>query len=221
MKRRRFLAAFGGVAAAPWLIAARSRDHYLFRRARFFDHGGYVSMSMGFPELLRASDRDAMAWVDSGFETVLRYRIIVVDRKARREVEQRVHLVTLRFDFLQGDRYEVKARQGGRTLFRRYYDERRAAVDAATHLARVPIADTSRLVRGGPGGPSYSVAVVAQRNPLGPDEQGPGADPAVARAQDRDVQWFGRLVGFLVGEVPEAEVTVRLRTQPFYLEARR
>ncbi len=220
MRRRGFLRVCGGGAAVALLAGARGAEPFLFRRARFYDHGSYVSVSVGFPELLRATDRDAMAWLDSGFETVLRYECVLLEHGTHREVARRVHEVTIRYDFLQGNRYEVRARQGGRTLFRRHYSDRARAVRAATRLSKVPIARAADLVRGGPDGPAYVAAIVAQRNPLEPSTQGPGADPAVARAQDRDVRWFGRLVGFLVGEVPEAEVTVRVRTQPFYLEVR-
>ena len=220
MRRRGFLRLLGSAAAVPLLTAARGAEPFLFRRARFYDHGSYVSVSIAFPELLRASDRAAMAWLDSGFETVLRYEFVVLEYGTHREVARRVHEVTIRYDFLQGNRYEVRARQGGRTLSRRHFSDRAAAVRAATRLARVPIARAKDLVRGGADGPAYLVAIVAQRNPLEPSVHGPGADPAVSRAQDRDVRWFGRLVGFLVGEVPEAEVTVRVRTQPFYLEVR-
>jgi len=220
VRRRTFLRAAAGAAVVTVAAGAKPPEHFLFRRARFFDHGRYVSVSVAFPELLRASDRDAMAWLDSGFETVLRYRFLVLEHGTRREVARATHTVTIRYDFLRGDTYEVRARTDRRTLFRRNYATRAEAIAAATKLVQWPVVDTRRLVRGGPHGPAYVVAIVAQRNPLDPTSEGPAADPSVARAQPRDVQWFGRLVGFLVGEIPEAEVTVRVRTQPFYLEAR-
>ncbi len=216
MRRRAFL------ILASWVVLAGAArpEATLLRRARFYDHGDRVTMDLALPELLRPWDREAMAWLDSGFETLLVYDVALFEHGTNRLVERHRDLVKLRYDYMGGARYELKRYRDGRFVRRRTYERPREAVRAAVRLRRTTVADAGKLTRAGARGPSYYVTVVAQRNPIDDAVGAVGPDPSVGRGQGRDVQWFQRLVHFLAGELPTAEVSLRVRTQPFYLEVR-
>ncbi len=216
MRRRAFLL----LATVAALGAGVRPDATLLRRARFYDHGDRVTMDLALPDLLRPWDREAMAWLDSGFETLLVYDIALFETGSNRLVERHRDLVKLRYDYMGGAQYELKAYRDGRFVRRRTYTRPREAVRAAVRLRRVTVAATANLARAGARGPSYYVTVVAQRNPIEDPAGAIEPDPSTGRGQGRDVQWFQRLVHFLAGELPTAEVALRVRTQPFYLEVR-
>jgi hypothetical protein len=193
-------------------------DTLLLRRARFEEVGAAVMVTVAFPELLRARDREAMASLDSGFETTLVYDLMLHEHGTNRVLEQHRRVVKVRYDYLNR-RYEVTTRDDGGTRARRFFKRRSDAAAAAVELRRMRVGRTEGLGRG-EAGPFYYVTVLGQRNPLTPTQGEPGLDPGTGRAQGRDTRWFRRFVNFLAGELPEAEETVRFRTQPFYLRSR-
>ena len=214
MRRRALLAGMASLS----LVSAMRPDTLLLRRARFEEVGAAIMVTVAFPELLRTRDREAMASLDSGFETTLVYDLILHEYGTNRVLEQHRRVVKVRYDYLNR-RYEVTTRDDGGARARRYFPRRADAVEAAMSLRRMRVGRTEGLGRG-EDGPFYYVTVLGQRNPLAPAQIDTGLDPGTGRAQGRDTRWFSRFVNFLAGELPEAEETVRFRTQPFYLRAR-
>jgi len=209
VKRRRCLAA---IVALP-LVAMARPDTLPLRRAVFEEVGTSVVMTLSLPTLFRRYDKDALESIDSGFDTSLHFTIKLWQHGTRRLVGTRELLVRIRRDPWK-QRYVVSARENG-AWTKRTFTERDAAVAAAVRLDRVEVGSASALERG-EGGPYYFVTVFAQRNPLEP----PADFASSTAAAGRDLEWFGRLVDVLAGERAEAEETVQLRTNPFYLVAR-
>ena len=215
MRRRAFLVA---LACAPLLGFVKPED-LPRKRAVFEEVGTSLRMSIGLPKLLRKHDREAMASIDSGFDTTIEYTIRLwqhLGRGNRRLVETRELVVKIRRDPWK-KRYVVSAGDE-RGWTRRYFEERDAAILAAVKLERVRIASVGKLERGDDRA-SYFVEILALRNPL--RKRGPGGgDAASGRGQGRDLEWFGRLVENLAGERPRAEEIVHVRTNLFYLVPR-
>ena len=216
MKRRMFLLA----AASLGLTAASRPDKLLHRRARFEEVGDAAMMTVEFPELLRRRNREAMAAVDSGFETTLVYDLVLYEYRTNTVIEQHRRIVKIRYDYMNL-RYEVTTRDDGGNRARRWFTRRSRAVAAAVKLGRVKVGRVRDLTRGDPkDGPFYYVTIKGQRNPLAPITSAGGLDPGTGRGQGRDTRWFNRFVNFLAQELPDAEATVRYRTQPFFLVKR-
>ncbi len=218
MRRRAFLWALASLI----LTAAARPDTLLLRRARFEEVGNSAMMTIEFPELLRLRDRETIPSVDSGFETTLIFDLVLYEHGSNSGLEWHRRIVKIRYDYMN-QRYEVTTRDDGGNRARRFFKRRSRAVAAATRLTRMKVGRSANLARGS-GGPYYYVTIRGQRNPLDPTEPsaglGSGLDPGTGRAQGRDTRWFSRFVNFLATELPEAEATVRYRTQPFYLVER-
>ncbi len=209
MKRRALLQ---GLVVAPIVGFARP-DTLIQRKATFEEVGNSVLMTVSLPMLFRRTDRDALSSIDSGFDTTLHFTLKVWQKGKNRLVDTRELLVVIRFDPWK-KRYVVRTRESG-VWSKRTFTERDAAIAGAVKLDRVRVAAANQLERG-ESGPYYFVEIIAQRNPLDPPEDFAGS----TRAQGRDLEWFGRLVDVLAGERAEAEETVHLRTNLFFLEAR-
>lgn len=209
MRRRAYLR---GLVALPLLGFARP-DTLPMRRATFEEVGSSVLMTLSLPPLFRRYDRDALDSIDSGFDTTLHFTVKLWQHGSRRLIDTREVLVRIRRDPWK-KRYVVSTREGG-TWSKRTFAERDPAIAAAVKLDRVKVAATSALERGA-GGPYYFVTVLAQRNPLAP----PADFASSTSAAGRDLEWFGRLVDVLAGERAEAEETMHIRTNPFYLVPR-
>ncbi len=212
--RRRSLLRMG--VGAGLLVGLRSgaaiagpRDAPLLRKASFSERSGGVVMDMRLPELLRASDADAMASLDSGFATRLVYYVAVFRYGARRPVAARRREVRIHFD-PWNERYVVETIDDGRPSRRRDFDTREQAIRAAVHL-RIRVALASDLERG--QGKVYYVRVSAQRNPLDDDSAGRSG----GRSRSRDVDVFGRWVSIFVRARLRAEVEREFRSPNFYL----
>lgn len=202
------------------LTAGVRPDTLLLRRAKFEEVGDAAMMTVEFPELLRTRDREAMASVDSGFETTLVYDVVLHEHGTNAVVVQHRRIVKIRYDYMNR-RYEVTTRDDGGSRARRWFTRRSRAVAAAVKLDRIKVGRSRDLARGDPRqGPFYFVTVTGQRNPLDPTGGDAGLDPGAGRGQGRDTRWFSRFVNFLARELPSAEATVRYRTQPFYLVKR-
>jgi hypothetical protein len=209
VKRRTFMR---GVVGVPVLAFARP-DTLPIRRATFEEVGSSVLVTVTLPTLFRRYDREALASIDSGFDTTIHYQLKVWQVGTRELIGTQEVLVKIRRDPWK-KRYVVSTRDtGGWT--KRSFVNRDEAVAAAVKLDRVRIASVGDLERGA-AGPYYFVEVLALRNPIGQV----GGDAASGRAQGRDLEWFGRLVEVLAGERAEAEEIVHLRTNWFYLEDR-
>jgi len=201
-----------GLVAAPVLAFARP-DTLPIRRAVFEEVGTSVLMTLSLPTLFRRYDKDALDSIDSGFDTTLHFTIKLWQHGSRRLVDTRELVVRIRRDPWK-KRYVVSTREDG-AWTKRLFTERDAAVAAAVKLDRVKVAAAADLERG-EDGPYYFVTVLALRNPLLPEADFAGS----TSAQGRDLEWFGRLVDVLAGERAEAEETVNVRTNPFYLVPR-
>lgn len=207
MRRRAYLRA---LLALPLLGFARPNT--LPRLVAAFEEvGNSVLMTLSLPTLFRRYDKDALDSIDSGFDTTLHFTVKVWQYgKGQRLIDTREVLVRLRRDPWK-KRYVVSTRENGEWTKRTFAD-RDAAVAAAIKLDRVRIANVNALERG-EDAPYYFATVFAQRNPLEP-----ASDFASATgAPGRDLEWFGRLVDVLAGERAEAEETVHVRTNRFYL----
>ncbi|MFO0632517.1 MAG: DUF4390 domain-containing protein [Nannocystaceae bacterium] len=209
MKRRTFV---HGALALPLGFYARPETLPL-KRASFEEVGSAVLMSLSLPALFRRYDREALESIDSGFDTTLQFTIKLWQHGSRKLIETREVLVRIRRDPWKR-RYVVSTREDG-VWTKRVFTERDAAVAAAVKLDRVRVAAVTSLERG-EDGPYYFATVLALRNPLSPAADFGGA----TGAQGRDLEWFGRLVDVLAGERAEAEESVHVRTNPFYLVPR-
>jgi hypothetical protein len=180
------------------------------RRAVFEEAGDAVLMTITLPMLFRRYDKDALESIDSGFDTTIELTIKLWQYGTNRVIATREVQVRIRRDPWK-QRYVVATRIEGVSTKRSFAD-RDAAVAASVKLDRVRIAATTDLERGDDG-PTYFVTVFAQRNPLEPSPD----FAASTSAQGRDLEWFGRLVDVLAGERVQAEETVHVRTNQFYL----
>jgi hypothetical protein len=201
-------------------LAAFARPDTLpLRRGRFEEVGSWITVTLPFPELLRPRDREALAWLESGFETTFVYEVHLWPWSGPGPVARHVREVRLRWDHL-AQKFEAILRDDGAAPVRATWATREEALAGVLEARRLRVGLAAELTRGGPEGPFYMVSVLAQRNPLEGSAGDDELDPAAGRAQGRDSRWFSQFVGFLAGDVPEAEVTVRVRTQPFWLVRR-
>lgn len=213
MKRRTF--AVGPVALA---LAGFARSETLPTRVATFEEvGDSVLMTVTFPELLRARDREALASIDSGFETTLVYEIKLFEYGATTAFASLRHVVKIHYDHWQ-KRYVVESREASGAAGKRYFTRQDAAIEHSVALRRLRIARASSLERGGDG-PYYFATIRAMRNPIGA-RGARGAGTASGRGQGRSPGWFRRVVEFMSGSQPRAEQTLHVRTNPFYLEPR-
>lgn len=202
-----------GLAAAvalPCLGAARPEGVGL-RKAVFEEIGSSVVITLPLPGLVRRSDRDALASIDSGWDTTLEFFVDVWEYGTKAHVARRKIVRKIRLDPWK-KKYVVRTK-GASGWVTATFDDRAAAIEAATTLERVRVVSSSALVRGGDAGPFYFVTVLAMRNPL-PDAT---TRRRKRRSSRRDRDFFGSLVDVLAGELPEAEEVVSVRTNPFYL----
>lgn len=212
MRRRAFLVA---LSSAPLLGFVRP-DTLPLRKATFEEVGSSVRMTVALPNLFRKHDKEAMASIDSGFDTTIEYTLRLWQYGTRRLLETREIVVKIRRDPWQ-KRYVVSKRDD-RGWSKRYFQRRDDAIAAAVDLERVRITASGALERG-EDGPYYFVEILALRNPLRKRKQGQGRS-ASGRGQGRDLEWFGRLVEMLAGERAVAEEIVHVKTNPFYLVPR-
>lgn len=201
-----------GIVVAP-LVGFVRPDTLPYKRAVFEEVGNSVLLTVSLPALFRRYDREALASIDSGFDTTLVYTLKLWQHGSRRLVATTDVLVKIRRDPWK-KRYVVAMREAG-TWTKRSFAERDPAIAAAVKLDRVRVAAATELERG-EDGPYYFVSILAQRNPIDVDVSTVGD----GRGQGRDLEWFGRLVDVLAGERAEAEETVHVRTNPFYLVPR-
>ena len=211
MGRRGFLAGLGALAS----LGAVRPEPLVFRRARFEELGKHVVMTARFPELLRVRDREAMAGLESGFETKLVFDMAVYEHGTDNMIARHHRVVKVVFHYMKKE-YLLTVTMDGKTVVRRWLPTRQAAVEAAVTFRRVPVVRTAGLARG-EDGPFYYVTIVGQRNPIDEAFAEPGLAPGAGRAQGRDTRWFNSFVNFLAGDLPRAEASLRVRTQPFYL----
>jgi hypothetical protein len=210
VKRRTFMQ---GMIAVPVIAYARP-DTLPLRRATFEEVGNSVLVTMTLPALFRRYDREALASIDSGFDTTIHYVVKVWQHGKNRLVDTREVRVKIRRDPWK-KRYVVSTREDSGWT-KRTFVERDEAIAAAVKLDRVRVCAASDLERG-EGGPYYFVTVLALRNPIVVKSDG---DRSSGRGQGRDLEWFGRLVEVLAGERAQAEEVVHVKTNAFYLVER-
>lgn len=212
MKRRTFMA---GLAGLP-VVAMVRPDTLPQRKAVFEEIGDAVRLTLALPSLVRQRDEEALASIDSGFDTTLRYTLRLWQYGSRDLVQERTLVVKIRRDPWK-KLYLVSTRDKGRWR-KQWFETRDAAIDAAVTLERVEVAQTRALGRG-EDGPYYFVEVLALRNPIKRRGTRSGRE-AAGRSRGRDLEWFGRLVEMLAGERALAEDVVHIRTNPFFLVPR-
>jgi hypothetical protein len=210
--RRRVLR---GALTLPWVVPlcgfARS-DTWPRKRAVFEEIGTAVQMTLTVPNLFRRSDTDALASIESGYDTTLEFQVEVLELGTRKSIASRALVVKISRDPWT-KKYVVRW-QGTTGWVRRSFPDAEQAIAAATTLDRIRIVQSDALDRGTyEEGPYYFVTVVAMRNPL----RGESSGRVRRRSGERDVDWFGRLVDGLAGDRPRAEEIVQIRTYPFYL----
>jgi hypothetical protein len=213
VKRRLFLA---GAVAVP--VRAFVRPDALPRmKAVFEEVGNSVLVTLSLPALFRKYDKEALSSIDSGFDTTVEFTIKVFQHGARPKLVATREL-TIKIRRNPWKKRYVVAVQDELGWTRRSFERRDDAIAAAVKLDRVRVCAASELERGDDG-PYYFVTVLAQRNPLRPRDAS-GSETPVERGSGRDLEWFGRLVEVLAGERAEAEETVNVRTNAFYLVPR-
>ncbi|MFV8754011.1 hypothetical protein ACNOYE_25990 [Nannocystaceae bacterium ST9] len=212
MKRRRLLGLLVLGMTAP-LLGALPAPPVPTRKAQFTEiERRWVRMRVRVPELLKTSDKQAMQNLDGGFATRLVYDLGLFETGSKSALST-VHIEVRILLNPWTSEYEVETRIDGGSPSVRNFTLRDDAIAAATALD-VRIASSSALTRGEQNA-TYTVHVVAQRNPIQSKTSG---SPATARGQDRDLEVFSRWVGMFVRARPQADKTVQFRTwPPFYL----
>lgn len=214
MKRREFVASVIAVPFAAWI-----RPEALpIRRASFEEIGNSVLLTLAVPGLFRRGDKEAVASIESGFDTTLAFRLRVWKYGTKVRVGDTDHEIKIRWDPWKKV-YLVRSRtENGWS--KREFAARDQALAAATTLSRVRVAAADALVRAtANGGPYYFVEVLAMRNPMVRTDTSSPRAPS-DRGVGRDLEWFARLVDVVAGERAIAEETVHVRTNPFYLPPR-
>jgi hypothetical protein len=209
VKRRTFVV---GTISTPLLLGFARPEALSVREGVFEEMGSSLVVTVALPGLFKKHDTDAMASIDSGFDTNLHYSLKLWEWGERKLVSKHTVLVKIRRD--PWKKMYVVSTRGARGWSKRFFEKRAEAIAAATTLTRVKIASTSDLQRGDDG-PYYFVEILAQRNPLTSDAR--RRRGATGRGSGRDLEWFGRLVEVLAGERAKAEETVHVRTNPTYL----
>lgn len=212
--RRRVL--LGAALGLPLLAFARP-ETLVQRPAEFAEIGNSVQMTLALPTLIRKTDLEAIASIDSGFDTTLEYTLKVWEHGTRRLVATRTLVLKLRRDPWKKS-YLLRTK-GSSGWIKRSFETRDEAIAAAVTLDGVKICSASLLERGGEAGPFYFVEILAMRNPLQAGDEGDDATET-HRGQGRDAEWFRRLVETLAGERARAEQIVHVRTNPFFLVPR-
>jgi len=214
VKRREFVASALVVPFAAWI-----RPEALpVRRATFEEIGNSVLLTLSLPGLFRRGDREAVASIDSGFDTTLAFRLRVWKYGSKVRIGDTEHEIKIRFDPWKKV-YLVRSRTE-KGWSKREFVAQEQALAAATTLSRVRVAASDALVRAtANAGPYYFVEVLAMRNPMVRTENSNARAPS-ERSVGRDLEWFARLVDVVAGERAVAEETVHVRTNPFYLPPR-
>jgi hypothetical protein len=213
VRRRAFV-----LGSATLALAGFARPDTLPTRVATFEEvGDSVLMTVAFPELLRARDREALASIDSGFETTLVYEVKIFEYGSAAAFASLRHVAKIHYDHWQ-KQYVVQSREASGAAANRYFGRQGAAISHAVSLKRLRIARASSLKRGDDG-PYYFVTIRAMRNPLGA-KGARRAGAASGRGQGRSPGWFRRVVEFMSGSQPRAEETLHVRTNPFYLVPR-
>lgn len=215
MRRRVFVGGMLGLAAVGFVRPADLPQ----RKTVFEEIGDSVRMTLRLPMLVRKRDKEALASIDSGFDTTLRFTLRVWKYGSRELINERTMTVKIRWD--PWKKLYLVSTKGSGGWTKRWFEERDEAIDAATTLRRVRIAGLDQVERGEDreDGPYYFVEVLALRNPI---ERVAGNKRATAagRSRGRDLEWFGRLVDLLASERALAEAVVHVKTNPFYLVPR-
>jgi hypothetical protein len=212
-RRRTFVA---GALALP-LVAFARPDTLTQRAAEFAEIGNSIQMTLALPTLIRDNDLEALASIDSGFDTTIEYTLKVWEHGTRRLVATRTLVLKLRRD--PWKKHYLLRTKGSTGWIKRSFDDRDEAIAAAVTLDGVKVCSASLLERGGEAGPFYFVEVLALRNPLRA-QRGDDGGTETHRGQGRDAEWFRRLVETLAGERARAEQVVHVRTNPFFLVPR-
>lgn len=212
--RRRVL--LGAALGLPLLGFVRP-ETLVQRAAEFAEIGNSIQMTLALPTLIRKGDLEAMASIDSGFDTTLEYTLKVWEHGTRRLVATRTLVLKLRRDPWKKS-YLLRTK-GSSGWVKRSFETRDEAIAAAVTLDGVRICSASLLERGGEAGPFYFVEILAMRNPLQAGDEGDDGTET-RRGQGRDAEWFRRLVETLAGERARAEQIVHVRTNPFFLVPR-
>lgn len=212
--RRRTL--LSGALALPLMAFVRP-ETLVQRPAQFAEIGNSIQMTLALPALIRDNDLEAMASIDSGFDTTFEYTLKVWEHGTRQLVTTRTIVIKLRRDPWQ--KHYLLRTKGSTGWVKRSFQEHAKAIEAAVTLDGVKVCSSSLLERGGEAGPFYFVEVLAMRNPLR-RQRGVDGGPETRRGQGRDAEWFRRLVETLAGERARAEQVVHVRTNPFFLVPR-
>lgn len=203
-----------GAALGLPLLAFVRPETLVQRSAEFTEIGNSIQMTLALPVLIRDNDLEALASIDSGFDTTLEYTLKVWEHGTRKLVATRTIVLKLRRDPWKKN-YLLRTK-GSTGWSKRSFDDRAAAIAAAVTLDGVRVCSASLLGRGGEAGPFYFVEVFAMRNPLRPP-RGEAGGTETHRGQGRDAEWFRRLVETLAGERARAEQVAHVRTNPFFL----
>ncbi len=210
LRRRTFV----GAALGLPLLAFVRPETLVQRPAEFAEIGNSIQMTLSLGALIRDNDLEALASIDSGFDTTLEYTLKVWEHGTRRLMASRTIVLKLRRD--PWKKHYLLRTKGSSGWSKRSFDDRAKAIEAAVTLDGVKVCSASLLERGGEAGPFYFVEVFAMRNPLRAP-RGEGGGTETHRGQGRDAEWFRRLVETLAGERARAERVVHVRTNPFFL----
>ncbi|MEM6996476.1 MAG: hypothetical protein AAF721_38585 [Myxococcota bacterium] len=217
LSRRALLRAAAAVAAVGPALGFARPDTLPGRKAVFEEIGNSIMLTLSLPTLFRRSDTDALASIDSGFDTTVRFKLDVWEHGTRKHMGTRVIVRKIRRDPWK-KKYVVRT-QGSSGWSSRSFAKREEAIAEVVALDRVRVIAATQLQRGGEAGPFYFVTVLAQRNPIEGSGSG-GKRRRRRRGGRRDLEWFGHLVDVLAGEQATAEETLNIRTNPFFLVPR-
>ena len=213
--RRRVL--LGAALGLPLLGFVRP-ETLVQRPAEFAEIGNSIQMTLALPTLIRGSDLEALASIDSGFDTTIEYTLKVWEHGTRRLVATRTIVLKRRRD--PWKKHYLLRTKGSSGWIKRSFETRDEAIEAAVTLDGVKVCSAALLERGGEAGPFYFVEILAMRNPLRDSGEEADGGTQTRRGQGRDAEWFRRLVETLAGERARAEQVVHVRTNPFFLVPR-
>jgi hypothetical protein len=221
VSRRRWLAGLTAVGLLPFTGGALRPEPWPLRRATFEELGDVVTLTVELPGLFPGWDLDALASIDSGFATRVVMEVKLYALRGASPIARVQRECSVQFDLWTKD-YAVATRDAAGSTVRRRYPLRADAIVAASTIERLPLMEARSLQRAVAGGrgPYYLATIVAQRNPIAPDPAPTSLPSAAVASATSGGTWFARFVDTLAPPPPEAERTVRLRTNPFYLVPR-
>lgn len=211
----RAMCAAAAALAVTVLAAGTARaddDEVIDKSMSFVERKGNVVVSTTFTELF---DTDAYDKLGSGFQQTVVVRLYVY--KEDKELPVSYQLVTFRVAYDLWDEIYVVRMDGTSGQINLEYNTRAEALKRITSLYKYPVADLDDI----PKGDNHYLGVVVELNPVSSESLAEIRRWLTRRAGsqslNRSTSFFGSFVSVFVNpKIPEADRSLRIRSQPFY-----